>query len=172
MLDRLKKMFGDSQRTLSVFAPFSGTIQTLESINDGVFSAGTLGPGIAMLPDDSETEIKAPIGGQLMSVSDMSHAVIIRAKGGLEVLIHVGIGTIALKGKHFESLVKNSDYIKVGDPILKFDANAIKEAGYSMVTPITLPSLGDYTKLDILEHDPKVTALEEILRLVQEDKKA
>lgn len=165
MLDRLKKMFGESQHTLSIYAPCAGTLQPLSAIGDQVFATGTLGPGLAILPADGEHEIKAPIGGQVMSMSDMSHAVMIRAKGGLEVLVHVGIGTIALKGEHFEPLVKNSDYIKVGDPILRFDAGAIAAAGYSLLTPLTLPFLGDYRDPTFRTEPQQVAALDEIASL-------
>lgn len=165
MLDRLKKMFGESQHTLSVYAPCAGSLQPLSAIGDQVFASGTLGPGLAILPDAGETEIRAPIGGQVMSMSDMSHAVMIRAKGGLEVLVHVGIGTIALRGEHFVPLVKNSDYIKVGDPILRFDAAAIAAAGYSLLTPLTLPFLGDYQDCRLLTELQQVAALDEIAQL-------
>ena len=165
MLDRLKKMFGESQHMLSVYAPCAGTLQPLTAVGDQVFAAGTLGPGLALLPAEGENEIRAPIGGQVMSMSDMSHAVMIRAKGGLEVLVHVGIGTIALRGEHFEPLVKNSDYIKVGDPILRFDAAAIAAAGYSLLTPLTLPFLGDYRDCTFRTEPQQVAALDEIATL-------
>lgn len=167
MIDSLKKMFGQSGKFISIFAPFAGKVRTLESLGDRIFATGTLGCGVVVEPYGNESLVRAPVGGEVLLMSDMSHAVMIRTKGNAEILVHVGIGTVELKGKYFKPLVQNGDYIKVGDPLLEFDHKAIVAAGYSMATPITIPNLGDYTSFEI-KHPEEIMALDELIKLIKD----
>ena len=168
MIEALKmKMFGHSGRFISVFAPFAGEVSSIDSIGDSVFAKGTLGPGIAITPDDNQTIVRAPIGGEILLMSDMSHAVIIKTTQNTEILVHVGIGTVALKGKYFRPLVQNGDFIKAGEPILEFDAVSIVKEGYSLKTPIVIPSLGSYSGYELTKQQNILTQ-DEIIKLIRD----
>lgn len=167
MIESLKKMFGQSGRFISIFAPFAGKVKPLDSLGDRVFAAGTLGPGLVIEPYGNENIVRAPVGGEVLLMSDMSHAVMIRTKGNAEVLIHVGMGTVELKGKFFKPLVQNGDFIKVGDPLLEFDHKAIVDAGYSIASPIVIPNLGEYTSFE-LKNPEEIMALDEVVKLIKD----
>lgn len=169
MLNRLKMMFGSSGSFLVMHAPFAGKFIKLENIEDEIFKSGTLGPGFAILPNEGESVLRSPIGGEVMLLSDMSHAVMIRTLGQVDLLVHLGIGTVKLHGKYMKPLIKNGDFIKVGDPLLEFDQEKIKAAGYSMITPIVSPSRGIYTRYEIKENLDQVMSLDEIMYLMKND---
>lgn len=169
MLNRLKMMFGTSGSFLSVHAPFAGQYIKLEDVEDEIFKKGTLGNGFAILPDPDESILRAPIGGEVMLLSDMSHAIMIKTLGEVELLVHLGLGTVKLKGQHLKTLVKHGDFIKVGDPLIEFDQDAIKNLGYSMVTPIVTPNPGKYSRYEIKENLTSVRALDEIMKLMKPD---
>lgn len=167
MIDRLKKMFGQSSRFISIYAPFSGEVQKLETLGDQVFSTGTLGPGVIIVPNEKENTLCAPVGGEVLLMSDMFHAVMIRTTGDAEVLVHVGLKTVSLKGKYFNPLVKNGDYIKAGEPLLEFDQAAIKAAGYSMQSPVVIPNLGNFSGFEINERTD-VVSQDELIKLIKD----
>ncbi|MEG0403891.1 MAG: PTS glucose transporter subunit IIA, partial [Anaerorhabdus sp.] len=100
----------------------------LENVNDQAFSKGLLGKGVAILPQ--ENVVRSPIDGKLSVVFPTGHAYGITGKDGIEILIHIGIDTVGLKGEGFEILVKQGQDIKQGDPLVKCDFNFIEEKGY------------------------------------------
>ncbi len=167
MLNRLKAMFGSSGSFLAVHSPFKGSFIKLADLEDDIFKKGTLGPGFAVKPDPDANVLLCPLGGEVMLLSDMSHAVMIKSLGDVELLIHLGLGTVRLKGLHLKTLVKNGDFIRVGDPLIEFDQEKITALGYSMTTPIVIPNLGRYTGCDIRKEPGSLAALEEVMKITK-----
>lgn len=130
--------------TLGAFA--KGRVVPLKDVKDDVFSGLILGDGIAIEP--SSGRIAAPCDGKITNTVDSRHAIGILAEGGIELLIHIGLDTVKLKGKHFEYKVKNGDKVKKGDTLIEFNLDAIKSAGYDTVTPLVISSGESYSRLE------------------------
>ena len=129
-----------------VCAPLEGEIRILSEIDDPVFSSEALGKGCAIEP--SKGEVVAPFDGTIEQVAETSHAVGIMGSNGLEVLIHVGMDTVELKGKGYEPKVKVGDKVKKGQRLLKFDMAAISAAGYKLTTPVVVTNTDDFTSVE------------------------
>ncbi|ROR26375.1 PTS system IIA component (Glc family) /PTS system IIB component (Glc family) /PTS system IIC component (Glc family) [Mobilisporobacter senegalensis] len=125
-----------------IHAPIEGRIVTLEDVNDGVFSAGMLGKGIAIEP--MKGRAVSPVDGTVSTVFETKHAIVITSDSGAEILIHVGMDTVQLNGKHYTTHVKDGDKVKVGDLLVEFDMDKIKEKGYRLITPIIITNTDSY----------------------------
>jgi len=124
------------KRKLQVFAPINGEIIPLDQVPDPVFSQKMLGEGIAIMPKSGN--IHAPIEGTVVLVSDTLHAIGLRSNDGTEILIHVGLETVSLKGKGFTLLVKAGDKVSVGQSLIEVDWDYIREHAKSIITPIVI----------------------------------
>ena len=111
-----------------VYAPVEGTASPYTEIKDEVFAAGTLGKGVGIIP--ARGEIVAPFDGEITMVFDTKHAIGLTSEAGTELLIHVGINTVELNGRHFTQLKETGAKVRKGEKILEFDNDAIKAAGY------------------------------------------
>ena len=127
-------------------APLEGEMLVLSEIEDPVFSSEALGKGCAIEP--SKGEVVAPFDGTIEQVAETSHAVGIMGDNGLEVLIHVGMDTVELKGKGYEPKVKVGDKVKKGQLLLKFDMAAISAAGYKLTTPVVVTNTDDFASVE------------------------
>ena len=125
-----------------VMAPVKGEAVKGEEIPDDAFSSGALGAGVGIKPDDDI--VYAPFDGKISTVIDTKHAVGISGPGNMELLIHVGIDTVKMKGEGFECFVNQDDEVKKGQKLLKFDRDKIKEAGYSDMVVVLLTNSDDY----------------------------
>ena len=132
MFGKLKNLFSSSG--IAVAAPVSGTVVPLSEVPDPTFAQGILGPGAAVQP--SEGRIVAPANGTVDMMFDTGHAVSMTTAEGAELLIHVGIDTVQLEGKHYKACCKAGQQVKKGDVLIEFDPAAIKAEGYQIVTPI------------------------------------
>ena len=103
-------------------------------VADTTFASGLLGKGIAILP--SVGEVRSPVAGRIASLFATLHAIGIESDDGVEILIHVGIDTVQLEGKHYKACCKAGQQVKKGDVLIEFDPAAIKAEGYQIVTPI------------------------------------
>jgi PTS system beta-glucosides-specific IIC component len=119
-----------------VHSPLTGTVVPLADVADPIFSAGLLGPGVAIEP--STGVVLAPVDGRVIVLPPSAHAVGIRADNGDEILVHIGIDTVKLKGEGFIAHVQNGDVVRVGDPLVEFDRETIQAAGYSLTTPVVV----------------------------------
>lgn len=128
-------------------SPVNGLVRPLVEVNDEAFSSEALGKGIAFIP--SEGKIYAPCEGHLMSVHSAGHAIGIKTKEGIELLIHIGIGTVKLKGKYFNVKVKELDEIKAGDLLVEFELDNISKAGYDIDTMLIVTNSFEYTSVDV-----------------------
>lgn len=123
-------------------ACLNGTVVPLAEVKDEAFSSGALGDGIAIEPSDGE--LVAPADGEISSTFDTHHAVGLTTDDGAELLMHIGIDTVKLGGKHFTYLVKEGDKVKKGQPLIRFELDAIKAEGYPVTTPLIVCNTDEY----------------------------
>lgn len=145
------------KKTATLVSPLKGEIIPLESVNDESFSQKLLGDGVAIRP--AEGIVRAPCDAVISSVIETRHAVGMTSKNGAEVLIHVGLDTVELKGQFFECLVELDQEVKAGDPLIKFDLQSIAEAGYDTTTPFIVMNSDDY-EFELIERDQEAKHIE------------
>lgn len=132
-------------------APVSGKIIDITQVNDQTFAEKILGDGIAVMP--SEGRFYAPCDGTLESLYPTGHAYSIKADTGAELLVHIGIDTVKLKGMYFTIHARQGQKVKKGDLLIEADIERIKEAGYDTVTPLIIMNTPDYKKIDKMSGD-------------------
>ena len=123
-------------------ACLNGTVVPLADVKDEAFASGALGDGIAIEPTDGE--LVAPADGEISSTFETHHAVGMTTADGAELLMHIGIDTVKLGGKHFIYLVNEGDKVKKGQPLIRFELEAIKAEGYPVTTPLIVCNTDDY----------------------------
>ncbi|RVU97365.1 PTS trehalose transporter subunit IIBC [Coriobacteriales bacterium OH1046] len=134
--------------TASAVSPVSGDLMELSRVDDGVFSAGMMGEGVAIVPTGSVAV--SPVAGTVTAViEDSKHAVGITTDDGIEFLVHVGLDTVDMKGKGFELFCRQGDRVAVGDKLLSFDRAAIAEAGHPDIVVLIVTDRGRASGLDI-----------------------
>ena len=148
----------------SIFAPMSGTVVPLEQVPDEVFSKKLLGDGVAILP--KEGKIYAPVDGEVATVAETLHAYGFLSKEGMEILIHVGLETVHLKGEGFISHVKAGDPVVKGDLIAEVDLDFLKSRDISAITPVVICNGAE--DLDLQTADGEVTAGQDTLIVLKE----
>ncbi|WP_336878498.1 beta-glucoside-specific PTS transporter subunit IIABC [Staphylococcus nepalensis] len=146
-------------KTVSVHSPVVGEIKELKDIKDGVFSDGLLGEGIAVIPENGE--IYAPADGQLTTLFPTKHAYGLTLENGAEILAHIGINTVELDRKYFETFVEQGQKVKQGQLLAKFDVEQIGK-DYDISTPLLLTNKDNY-KLELNINDNKVVTTNDIL---------
>ncbi|KMO93272.1 PTS beta-glucoside transporter subunit IIABC [Lacticaseibacillus rhamnosus] len=134
------EVVADHAETLA--APVKGTLVTLSDVPDEVFASGTMGQGIAIEPE--ENVVKSPVAGTVSLVYPTGHAIGITSDKGAEILIHIGIDTVNLKGKHFKALIEQGQKVTVGTPLVEFDYQAIQAAGYAPTVMMIVTNSDQY----------------------------
>ena len=142
-----------------LYAPIQGTIVPRNEIPDDTFAAGVLGDGVGIDPE--EGVVVAPFDGEISSVTDTKHAIGITGPADMEVLIHVGVDTVNMKGDGFELLVEEGQKVKAGQKLMTFDIAKIKAAGYSPVAAVLLTNSDDYLEFKVVKTG-KTQRLEEV----------
>lgn len=132
---------------VEIASPVSGAVVALKDVPDQVFSAGTLGDGVAVEP--TAGVVTAPADCTITAVMDSHHAVGFTTDSGVELLVHVGLNTVELEGKYFQCPVQEGQKCKAGETLLKFDLNAIKAAGYPTITPVIVTNSDDFVSLKV-----------------------
>ena len=127
-------------------ACLNGTVVPLADVKDEAFASGVLGDGIAIEPSDGE--LVAPADGEISSTFETHHAVGMTTADGAELLMHIGIDTVKLGGKHFTYLVNEGDKVKRGQPLIRFELEAIKAEGYPVTTPVIVCNTDDYAVVE------------------------
>lgn len=133
---------------MTVMAPIDGTVIPLEQIPDETFATAILGPGCGIEPTGDT--VYAPFDGTITQVASTLHAIGITSDDGIELLIHIGIDTVALRGSSFTPLVREGQAVKAGTPLLNVDLDAIRAAGLSTESAIIVTNADDLPKLHII----------------------
>lgn len=146
---------------IQVFAPVAGEAVPISQVSDPTFGEEILGKGVAIKP--SEGKIFAPCDGKVDMMFETGHAVSLVSDGGAEILIHVGLDTVELKGKHYTIHAHNGDEVKKGDLLIEFDPEAITAEGYDVITPVVICNSDAYK--DIRPHSGTVAPGDLLLEL-------
>jgi sugar PTS system EIIA component len=146
-----KKLFGKKEEITEVVlkAPLTGKAVDLAEVPDPVFSEKMMGDGLAIEP--SEGIVVSPVDGEVIQVFPTKHAIGLRAENGAEILIHIGLETVSMKGEGFETHISEGSKVKTGDKLVSFDIDLVKEKAKSTVTPVIITN-GD--SLSSIEKKP------------------
>lgn len=152
----------DLNVSTELVSPLDGELLPLSEVKDEVFSSGAMGEGVAIEP--SQGVLHAPANGRVVMTFPTGHAIGMKTKDGAEILMHIGMDTVNLQGKGFETLVDKGDEVKAGDELVKFDIDEIHSAGYIVTTPIVVTNSKDYEKVLVVRQG-EVKVGQEILEL-------
>lgn len=145
-----------------IYSPLNGTVISLAEINDGVFSSGMLGNGCGIQPN--EKTVYAPCDGEIIMVADTGHAIGLTSDEGIEIVIHIGLDTVSMKGQGFHSLVKQGDKVVTGQELLTFSNDAIKSAGFSNIVAVLITNSQNYKKIQLVKTG-KIYHSEQLIKL-------
>ena len=157
-----KNLFSASE--LEIGAPLAGQAVALKEVNDPTFREGMLGSGIAIRPTGNR--VVAPCDAVVSTMFATGHAVSLVADCGAEILIHVGLETVNLKGEHFAAHCKDGEKVKKGQLLMEFDRDAILAAGYDLITPVVICNTNKYGKVNTYV-DKDVEPGEKVIGLVE-----
>lgn len=158
-------MFGFGKKKKEIIgAPIEGEVVAISRVNDPTFSQEIVGRGVAIIPMTGRVE--APTNGRIEMVFDTKHAITMKTEEGAELLIHVGIDTVTLKGEGFEAFVEAGQEVKAGQKLLEFDIETIKKAGLDPISPVVVCNPFNYKK--ILRHTGRIVKMQnDIMTLVK-----
>jgi len=139
------KIASGTKETKKVFSPVKGEQIMLDSVNDPTFAQKLLGDGIAVIPE--EGKFYAPFDGVVETVFPTKHAIGLKGDNGIELLIHIGLDTVELKGAPYDVKVKANQRVKKGDLLVIADLEAIKKAGYDIVTPVIVTNTKEFVEI-------------------------
>lgn len=146
-----KKLFGKKTREENITAPLTGRIFSLENVPDPVFSQKMMGEGFAIEPTNGE--VVAPIDGEIIQLFHTKHAIGLKTENGAEIIIHVGLETVAMEGDGFTAHVKEGSKVKKGDKLLTVDLEKVREKAKSTVTPVIVTNSADSEKISLIATD-------------------
>ncbi len=132
-------LFFKREKIVEFKSPVSGETVDLTEVPDQVFASKMVGDGIAFKPDQGI--LFAPVSGEIVQVFPTKHAIGLRTKEGLEVLIHIGIDTVEMKGEGFKSFIKKNQRVQAGDKIMEFDLELIEKSTKSTLTPLIITNM-------------------------------
>lgn len=140
-------MFGFLKRKVrEIKSPVDGQVVALESVKDEVFSQKLVGDGVAIIP--MSNIFSAPIDGIVTKIFSTNHAYSIKSTKDLEVMVHIGLDTVALGGKGFERIANEGDVVKAGDPIIRADLTYIREHAKDIITPVIISDESDIKNIE------------------------
>ncbi|WP_339306359.1 beta-glucoside-specific PTS transporter subunit IIABC [Paenibacillus sp. FSL R5-0519] len=129
-----------------IFSPITGEVKPLSEVPDPAFSEEIMGKGFAIQP--TEGRVVSPINGTVFSLSKSGHAIGLVSDTGAEMLIHIGIDTVKLKGQFFSPKVQAGAKVTVGDVLMEFDREQIEKAGYTTITPVIITNMHQYESIE------------------------
>ncbi len=146
---------------VKIYSPLKGKTVKLEHVEDEAFSSGLLGKGVAIMPD--EGVLYAPVDGTISALFPTGHAIGMTMDNGVELLMHVGMDTVQLEGKGFQAFTAVGEKVTKGQKLLEFDMELIREAGYSLVTPVLIVNAPENSDVVPAEEARQVQAGEELI---------
>ncbi|WAH35628.1 PTS sugar transporter subunit IIA [Alicyclobacillus dauci] len=159
---------GDDSQEITILAPVDGEVVPLEDVEDPMFSQKMLGDGLAVRPT-SDT-IVAPVSGTLTQIFPTGHAAGITTRQGIEVLIHVGIDTVELKGEGFTKLVEQGAQVEAGTPLIRLDLDKLGKTAKSLVTPVIITNMDKVEQLTRSTDQSVDAATSWLLKIVPQKK--
>lgn len=163
MFGSFKDKLGFGKKSGEVIgAPIEGEAVEISKVSDPTFGEEILGKGMAIIP--SVGRVVAPVDGTVEMVFDTKHALSMKSESGIEILIHIGLDTVTLKGAPFTTHVKAGQKVKAGDLLLEFDIDAIKASGLETISPVVICNTPDYSSITA-NVGKNVQVLDEVLTL-------
>lgn len=150
-------------KSSTVVSPLAGNVIPLTSVDDAAFASEAMGKGIAIEP--TEGKLYSPVSGVVSTIFRTGHCIAVVSDEGVEVLIHIGIETVKLKGKYFDVKVQEGATVKQGDLLIEFDFEQIKNEGYQCTTPIIITNTANYSDV-IGTNKTVITPGEDLLTVV------
>lgn len=154
-----------THKKVTIKAPISGIVSELSEVPDDVFAQKIVGDGIAINPTDNT--LYSPVKGKIVQIFPTLHALGIETEEGLEILIHLGVDTVELKGEGFTSFVEKDQQVDVGDKLIEIDWNSIKHKVPSTMTPILITNMDRVDKIEVLKSG-EIKAKEDLLSVTIE----
>lgn len=154
--------FKNKSKGKVICSPCNGRVVPITEVPDPTFSEKILGDGVAVIP--SEGRFYAPADGEVTAVFDTLHAFTMTTTQGVELLLHIGLDTVVLKGVPFTSHISVGDHVKKGDLLMEADLEQIKAADLNVITPVLIGNTADYSEIKMLK-EGDVSAGDEILSL-------
>ncbi len=148
-----------------LYSPLEGTAIPMDQVKDETFAAEVLGKGVAVIPEKGQ--VKAPCNAVVETVFDTKHAIGLKADNGAELLIHIGVNTVELGGKYYETHVSEGDHVKAGQLLITFDMDRIKAEGYDVTTPLIVTNTDEYQDIKVLKTG-KTDYRDHVLELIKE----
>ncbi|TPG71369.1 PTS beta-glucoside transporter subunit EIIBCA [Brevibacillus laterosporus] len=130
----------------AIYSPLAGVVHPLKEVSDPTFSREIMGKGMAIEP--AEGRVVSPVNGTVVSIFNTKHAIGLISDEGAEVLIHIGIDTVKLEGKHFTAHVQTGDQVKIGELLIEFDLHEIRQAGFETITPVIITNTDQYLEIE------------------------
>jgi len=144
----------EPEKKVVIVSPIEGTVTELSMVPDPAFNEEMFGKGVAIRP--SSGRVVSPVNGIVSQMFYTGHAVSLTSNDGAEILIHIGLDTVRLKGEHFTTLVKTGDSVKIGDSLIDFDLAAIAE-DYDTITPVVICNSEKYKQFELkIDIDVKI----------------
>lgn len=153
----------ENGKTIHIYSCIKGKVIPLKEVSDEAFSSGMLGDGAAIEP--SEGRLYAPCDGRIDMVFDTKHAITMVSEEGCELLLHIGIDTVRLEGKYYETYVANGQEVQRGDLLITFDMEKIKAAGYKITTPVIVCNTDVYSRVALVRTG-EVTVGEDMINVM------
>ncbi len=161
MLQKLRGMFKTGHSVI-LLSPIEGETAAISEVPDSTFNEEILGRGFAIRP--AVGRVVAPFDGEVTLVFDTLHALMLLSEEGMELLIHIGIETVALKGAPYKAHVSAGDKVKAGDLLMEFDIGAIRDAGCDTICPVVITNSDHYMGIEML-HTGAVKELDPVMKL-------
>ncbi|MBB6023428.1 PTS system beta-glucosides-specific IIC component [Paenibacillus sp. JGP012] len=144
-----------------ITSPLEGTVISLHEVEDVVFSSESMGKGIAIIP--SKGQLLSPVDGVVSVTMKSAHAIAVTSDEGVEILMHIGIDTVRLKGQHFTQKVQQGDRVRKGEVLIEFDMDRIQHEGFKLTTPIVVTNSDHFRVISPLLSEGKIAVKEELL---------
>ncbi|GAA0595487.1 PTS glucose transporter subunit IIA [Virgibacillus siamensis] len=154
-----KNLFG--KKEVSVAAPMNGNLVQLSDVPDPVFNQKMMGDGIAIQPDDGK--VVAPVDGEIIQIPETKHAIGLRTADGVEILIHIGLESVSLKGEGFTVKTEVGKSVSTGDELLEFDLEYVREHAADTVTPIVITNSQETEKTFVMTEEKSCKAAETVI---------
>lgn len=148
--------------SIAIGAPAAGKLVSIKEVSDPTFSDEVLGKGAAIIPEDGK--FYAPVEGTISTIFPTGHAAAIIGSNGAEVLIHIGLDTVKLEGKHFTIHATEGQKVKKGDLLLEADLDQIKAEGYDIITPVIICNSDEFSTVEMMEQGQVIQG-DDILKL-------
>ncbi|GFZ31732.1 hypothetical protein CSC2_22580 [Clostridium zeae] len=147
-----------------VYSPVEGGVRKLSEVNDPTFGQELMGKGMAIEP--TRGRVVAPVDGEIVALFNTKHAIALKSKDGVEVLIHVGIDTVNLEGRYFKAHVDQGFEVKAGELLVEFDIERIRNEGYDVITSVIITNTDDYKEVKGTEVE-KVKETEPFIQVIR-----